>query len=395
MDFDVARARRDTPGCDEVVHFNNAGSSLMPEVVYETVKRHLDSEYRMGGYEAADANSEALRNVYHEVAGLLGADPQEIALIENATRAWDMAFYSFRFLPGDRVLTSISEYASNYIAFLQASKRYGLEVVAVPNDPTGALSVDALERLVDDRVKLIAVTHVPTNGGLVNPAEAIGAVARRAGIPFLLDACQSVGQLAVNVDAIGCDMLSATGRKYLRGPRGTGFLYVRKDLLERLEPPFLDLRAAEWTAPGAYRVSSDARKFETWESNVAANLGLGAAVRYVREWGIERIQNRVTALAEQLREGLGEVPGAAVRDLGTRRCGIVSLTCEGLDAQEIVNSMRRRHINVSKAVLPHTLLDMTSRGLESMVRASVHYYNTPDEIQAFCRELADMKRQAG
>jgi cysteine desulfurase / selenocysteine lyase len=243
--IDVDRARTETPGCEHVLHLNNAGSALMPQPVIDSVVDHLELEARIGGYEAHDANAAAIERFYGATAELIGAAPEEIAFVSSATRAWDMAFYSFRFERGDRILTSVADYISNYLAFLQTSERTGVEVVTVPNDEHGQLSIDNLRDAVDERVKLIAVTHVPTNGGLVNPVAEVGVIAREAGIPYLLDACQSAGQLPLDVHAIGCDALSATGRKFLRGPRGTGFLYVRQELLERLDPPLIDMRAAD------------------------------------------------------------------------------------------------------------------------------------------------------
>ncbi|XYH97807.1 aminotransferase class V-fold PLP-dependent enzyme [Sorangium sp. So ce1128] len=388
MTMDIAALRRDTPACASVVHFNNAGASLPPAVVVDTVVEHLRREAAIGGYEAQAEAAARLEAVYGSVARLIGAEPGEIALIENATRAWDMAFYSLRFGPGDRILTAQAEYASNYIAFLQVARRTGAEIVPVPSDESGAVSLPELDRLLDERVKLIAITHVPTNGGLVNPAEAIGRRARAAGVPFLLDACQSVGQMPVDVEAIGCDMLSSTGRKYLRGPRGTGFLYVRRALLDRLEPPFLDLHAARWTAPDRYEVRPDARRFENWESNIAGQLGLGAAIDYALRLGLPAIRDRVFALAERLRARLAELPGVTVRDIGAQRCGIVTFTRAGEDAEAVKARLGAQAIHVSVSTAASTLLDFEARGIPDLVRASVHYYNDESEIDRFVAALA-------
>src|SRR5579885_958597 len=382
--IDVERVRAETPGCRNVVHFNNAGAALPPQRVVETVVAHLRREAEIGGYEAADEAEERLKAVYSSIARLLNAAPDEIALVENATRAWDMAFYAVPLRAGDRILTASAEYASNYIAFLQAARRSGAEIAVVPNDASGQLSVEALDAMIDERVRLIAVTHVPTNGGLVNPAAEIGRIARRHGIPFLLDACQSVGQLPIDVAAIQCDMLSATGRKFLRGPRGTGFLWVRRGMIERLDPPFLDLHAATWTAPDRYEIRGDARRFENWESYVAGRLGLRAAADYALALGLDAIWARVRSLAEALRQALRKIPGITVRDLGRERCGIVTFTAESLSAQDLRRALAEARINVSTSSLFSTRYDMTERGLDLLLRASVHYYNTEDEIARFC-----------
>ncbi len=388
MTIDLDRVRRETPGCAEVLHFNNAGASLMPRPVLDALIGHLQLEARIGGYEAAARAAAEVDHVYDALARLLNARPDEIAFVENATRAWDMAFYSMRFCRGDRILTGTAEYASNYIAFLQVASRTGAVVEAVPNDAHGQISLPALRRAIDGRVKLIALTHVPTNGGLVNPAAAVGRVAREAGIPYLLDACQSIGQMPVDVEAIGCDMLSGTGRKYLRGPRATGFLYVSRALLDRLEPPFLDLHAATWVAPERYEVRPDARRFENWETNFAGKLALGVAVDYALELGIEPIRDRVVALAEDLRARLAAMPGVRVHDLGAERCGIVTFTVSGVEPAAVKDRLARERINVTTSSRRSTLLDMDSRGLAMLVRASVHYYNTEEEITRFMTAVA-------
>lgn len=384
---DLRRAREETPGCEEVLHFNNAGASLMPGPVLEATVDHLQLEARIGGYEAADRRRDAVERVYDAAAELIGCGREEIAVIENATRGWDMAFYSIPFEPGDRILTAVAEYASNYIAYLQVARKTGAKVEVVPNDEHGQISVEALRGAIDDDVRLISLTHVPTNGGLVNPAAEVGAVAREAGVLYLLDACQSVGQLPLNVDEIGCDMLSTTGRKYLRGPRGTGFLYVRRDVFEDLEPPFLDLHAAEWTGKESFEIRPDAKRFENWETNYAGKVGLGVAVDYALGWDLHAIEDRVQHLAGLLRSRLDGIEGAKVRDLGERRCGIVTFTVEGSPYQTVVRTLSDLGINTSVSPPASTLLDMEDRGLDGLVRASVHYYNTEDEVERFCDAL--------
>jgi len=390
MVFDIDRARRDTPGTDHVLHFNNAGSSLMPQVVLDAQIEHLQLEARIGGYESAAMQQGAIDRVYDSAAQIVGARRDEIAIIENATRAWDMAFYSIPFEPGDRILTAMAEYASNYIAYLQVARRTGAVVEVIPNDEHGQTSVEALESMLDDNVKLISITHVPTNGGLVNPANEIGRIAREAGVLYLVDACQSVGQLPVNVDDMGCDMLSTTGRKYLRGPRGTGFLYVRDEVVEMLEPVMLDLHAATWVERDRYEIAAGAVRFENWETNYAGKIGLGVAIDYALDWGIESIWERVQVLADRLRSELSAIPGITVRDLGEVRCGIVTFEVEGKAPADIRDALAKHSINVTASGPSSTRLDMEDRGIEGMVRASVHYYNSEAEVSRFCEVVESL-----
>ncbi|MGE0005189.1 MAG: aminotransferase class V-fold PLP-dependent enzyme [Parvibaculaceae bacterium] len=392
--IDVARVRAETPGVDHVLHLNNAGAALPPRAVTEAVTAHLELEERIGGYEAYGERVDAIENTYDALARLLNARADEIALLDCATRAWDMAFYSLPLRAGDRILTSRSEYSSNFIAFLHLSRRVGVTVEAVPDDESGQLSLAALERAIGPDVKLIAVTHVPTSGGLVNPAAGIGRLARAAGVPFLLDACQSCGQMPLDVAEIQCDMLSGTGRKYLRGPRGTGFLYVRKALLDRLDPPFLDDHAATWITPERYVMRDDARRFETWESYVAGRIGLGVAVDYALAQGIEASFARIRHLAGRLRARLAGMGRISLHDQGREKCGIVTFSIAGMEADAVREALRVRAINVTVSTRESTLIDMTARGLDRMVRASVHYYNDEDEIDRFVAALEQIMPRA-
>lgn len=385
LDIDALRA--DTPGCGHRIHLNNAGAALMPAPVLKACRDHLTREANHGGYEAAAEAKAALEDTYDAVAELLQCHRDEVAIVENATRAWDMAFYSLSFAEGDRILTSEASYASNYLAFLQQARRTGAVIDVIPRNEAGSIDLHVLEDRIDDRTALIALTHVPTNNGLVNPAAEVGRLARAAGVPFLLDACQSAGQLPLDVDALGCDMLSATSRKYLRGPRGMGFLYVRQSLIETMEPPIIDLHAATWTGPDSYTLRADARRFETWEKNYAAQLGLRAALRYALDLGLDTIQNVVQARAAHLRKLLADVPAVTVQDTGAVQSGIVTFSVDGQPASGIQEALRAQDINVSVSPPSSTLLDATRRSLPPLVRASVHYYNTNEELGALQQAL--------
>ena len=390
--IDVERARAETPGVEHVTHLNNAGSSLPPQPVLDAVVGHLELEARIGGYEAHEANEEAIERFYGATAELIGAKPEEIAFCSSATRAWDMFFYSLRFERGDRILTSVADYISNYLAFIQAADRTGAEIVTVRNDEHGQVSVDELRNLVDERVKLIAITHVPTNGGLVNPVAEIGPIARDAGIPYLVDACQSAGQIPLDVDEIGCDALSATGRKFLRGPRGTGFLYVRSGLLERLEPPLVDMRAADWVAPDRFELRPDGRRFEEWEQDYAAKAGLARATDYALEWHVEDIWPRVRDLGARLRERLAAIEGVTVRDVGAEKCAIVTFDVAGIPAQQVKDALAAQQINVVVSATTSAVIESIERDLPDLIRASPHYFNTEQELDELVESVRIVAR---
>lgn len=384
----LPRLRAETPACAEVVHFNHAGDSPSPRPVLDVIEAHLEREALIGGYEAEAEAADRVRAIYASIGRLINAGTDEIAIVENATRAWDMAFYSIPLAAGDRILTTMSEYGSNTIAFLQVAERTGASVEVVPNDESGQVSLDALAGMLDERVRVVAVSHMPTNGGLVQPAAEIGRLVREAGAFYLLDACQTVGQLPIDVEALGVDALTATSRKYLRGPRGVGFLYVRRERIADLTPPFLDIHAATWVAADRYEIQPDARRFENWESPIAAKLGMGRAIDLALDIGLESIWARVEPLAARLREELGAVGGVRVRDLGRVKGGIVTFSVDGMAAAEVVAALRTKTINTSVSPVTSTRYDMEARRLDDIVRASVHYLTTEDEIRVLAEAVA-------
>src|SRR5476651_237140 len=387
MTLDLARLRTETPGCAHVLHLNAAGSSLPSQRTLDATLDHLKLEATIGGYEAADQMRSELDGFYPSVAQLIGAEAGEIAFVENATRAWDLAFYSLDFKPGDRILTCVSEYSSNYISYLQVAKKTGAELVVVPDDNHGQIDLNALERSIDKRTKLISISHIPTQGGLLQPAEAVGKIANKAGVMYLLDACQSVGQLPVDVNELGCDFLSATGRKYLRGPRGTGFLYARQATTAGIEPIFLDNHAAKWTGDNEYTTFTNALRFENWERYFAGVLGLKEAVDQANELGMEAVWARLKSLADGLRTRLKTVKGVRLTDLGALQGAIVTFAVDGKDHYALRDVLRAQKINVSVSTQFSSRLDLKGRGLLNVMRASVHLYNTDAELDRFVGAL--------
>lgn len=386
---EVARLRAQTPGADNVVHLNHAGSSLPTQATLDTQIRHLQREAMTGGYEAADEAAEQGERVYDSIASLIGAQRSEIARLEHATAAWNAGFWSVPMQPGQRILTANAAYGANAVAFLRSSERRGVVIDVVGDDETGQVDVAELANRVDDDVALIAITHVPTNGGLVNPAADVGKVANAADVPFLLDACQSVGQLHLHVGEIGCDLLSGTGRKYLRGPRGTGFLYASERIIDRLIPDHPDHHGADWTTTSDYVLQPTAQRFESWEFSHAGWLGLGNAVDEALTIGTRRIEATVYERADSLRRRLVDT-GFRVRDLGSKPCGIITATVEGLDPFEAKAQLRARDINISVTTPASTRFDAANRNLPDMMRISVHYLTTEAELDHAVDALADI-----
>lgn len=390
MDIDALRAQ--TPGCAGRIHLNSAGAALLAQPTLDAMTAQLRREAETGGYEAAAEAQDAIAATYDAIAELVGGRSEEIALFDNATHAWNAAFYSVRLRPGDQILTGRAEYGSNMLAYWQAARRAGAEVVVVPNDEYGQLDVAALERLAGERTRLIGVSHVPTSGGLVQPAAEVGRIARGCGALYLLDATQSVGQFPVDVHTIGCDMLSGTGRKFLRGPRGTGFLWVRTAVLDRLDPFVAEIGSARWDGHQGFTWAPGARRFATWEHSYVNVLGLGVAVRQALDLGLEAIAQRAIALGARLRGQLAELPGVIVHDLGQTCCAIVTAKIDGLAAEQAAQDLGRGGVNVSTTVPEHNPLDTQDRGVHPLIRFSPHYYNTAGEIDRATELVAVLAR---
>lgn len=386
---DVAELRAQTPGCAGLVFLDNAGSALVPSPVHEAVVAHLELEARVGGYEARDVAAESVEGSTREVAALIGASPEEVVFFEGASQAWSMAVGAVVLEPGQRVLTTTSEYSGNGVGLLRLAALRGVRVEVVPDDADGVVDVAVLEEeLGRGDVGLVAINHMPTHSGLVNPAEVVGALCGRFGVTYLLDACQSVGQWEVDVERIGCDLLSGTGRKFLRAPRGTGFLYVRAGT--RLgEPLAVNHVGGRWSGPEEYRVLPGAAGFEVFEHAVAAQVGLGVAASYARRVGMGWARERIGGLSGWLRSALEGVPGVEVHDRGRELSGIVTFSVAGREAEWVVGALRERGVRANVA-RPFDQRWSPGPG-HAVVRASVHYYNSEEELErtvGLVRELA-------
>jgi len=390
--LDVNRLRAETPGVAFGNHLNNAGASLPPAPVHNAIRDYFQAELEMGGYEAAAAHPGAIREAYDSVEALLGATPGSVAFVENATVAFSQALSSIPFRRGDVILTTRHDYVSNQLMYLSLAERFGVELVRAPDAPEGGVDTGAmLELLHRRRPRLVAMTHIPTNSGLVQDPVPVARAAREREIPFLLDACQSVGQMPVDVAEIGATFIAATSRKFLRGPRGSGFLWVDPEALDAgLAPLFPDLHGADWIEADLLQPAPDARRFENWEFSWALVLGTGAAARYAADCGLEAIRDRAWGLAARLRTLLEAVDGVTVRDRGARLGAIVTVTVDGWTPSALVNALRKVGIRTSALERSSAVLDFDERGIEGALRLSPHAFNTEDELQGAVDALAEV-----
>lgn len=388
MIIDLEQCRNDTPAARNIVHFNNAGCALSPQCVTDAVIGHLKLEQEVGGYEAADLAKSSIDSFYMQFANLLNCAPSQVSYVENASRAWDAALYSVDWQEGDQIITLDNEYVSNYVGLLHLQTQKNIEILVLPCNEEGKADLDQIRDAITAKTRMIALTHVSSQRGDIQPAEEIGEIAREFDLIYLLDACQSTGQIRLDVRKLNCDFLCGTGRKYLRGPRGTGFLYTSQRMLERSKPIFADNHSAQWTGPDAYKLQDDGRRFETWERHIAGVIGLAEAVKYAHRVGIERIEERVFLLATELNNKLRALPSVEVMERSRELSGIVTFQKKNIDAVTLARKLRQKNINTSVSQQSNAQLDLALKNIGDVNRASIHYYNSTEEIDQFVDAVA-------
>ncbi|WP_236196124.1 aminotransferase class V-fold PLP-dependent enzyme [Pseudomonas glycinae] len=386
---DLSRLRAATPGCAQVIHFNHAGASLPSQATLDAVIEQLQREALGGPMEAADNRvQERARNA---AAALLNAEPEDVAFASSGSAAWSQAFNALGpWQPGERILVGRHEWAGNLACMAEAVKA-GARLEVIPCDAHGAVDPQALAQMIDGQVRLIALTWLPANGGLINPAAQIGSVARRHGIPYFIDAGQALGQLPCDVQDLQCDVLKGAGRKFLRGPRGTALMYIRAQFLQRLLPVQRDVLSAPWDGK-RFTLRNDARRFETSEVSLALLAGLANALEEYNRLGAIPIRQRIEQLSSGLRQRLKSIPGLTLRNLGAanQQSGLIAFTLEGWDSVALKQTLAERRINIGANGVAYTPLDMQARGLTNIARVSVSYLNTQEEIDVLLENLMEL-----
>lgn len=381
MDIDLIREQ--TKGCTDKIFLNSAGSSLVPQSVTDKMVSYLQMEALTGGYALAAQFEDEVGELYVQAALLLNCAPKNIAYATSATDAYAKAITAVNFKEGDVILTTDDDYISNQLSFLSLRSRFGISIIRADNLPNGDLDMDTFEELVvRHRPKLVAITHMPTNSGIIQPAEEVGMLCKKYDILYLLDACQSVGQRVVDVKKIGCDFMTATGRKFVRGPRGTGLLYVSDKVLDaQMVPLIFDMQGADWTGNDEYRLTKTAKRFEFWESSIAGKLGLAEALKYINSTGISTIEQYNVNLVQRFRTGLEKVDGLDLHDKGSHLSNIITFTTKNRPLQDSAQLLMDNQVSFSMSFRDFARIDFDKKNLDAVIRFSPHYFNTPEELE--------------
>ena len=320
---------------------------------------------------------------------MLNAEARNIAFATSNTEAYSKALAAIPFKKDDIILTSDDDYASNQLCFLSLKARIGVEIIRAKNLSNGDVDVADIEHIIKTQhPSVVAITHIPTSSGKVQPIAAIGKLCQQHDVWYLVDACQSVGQMPVDVQDIGCDFLTATGRKFLRAPRGTGFLYVSdKALAAGLAPLYFDNHSATWTGKDSFNIQATAQRFELYERSVATVLGITEAVRYANAIGLDNIYAYNQDLIQYFRKKMHDTEGVQLYDEGSQLCNILTFRKGNLPLETIQMALNAAKINYSVAMKVMAQIDFAHKGIDWALRFSPHYYNTKAEVDTVVEVL--------
>lgn len=387
----IAQVRKETPGLEGHLHLDNAGASLMPDPVIARMKAALEQDVLLGGYVAQEQQQEELNAIYDDFAILFGGVSADYAVVGSAVDGWTKAFYSLPLQRGDNIVTAYTEYCANYVAYLQLKATRGVEIRVARMAPGGGIDLDHLESLIDRSTKLIGVTHMPSSSGEIVDAMTIGKIAKHHNVLYQLDACQSAGHIPLSVSEIGCDIMTGTARKFLRGPRGIGFLYVNQRARDQMEPVVLTNQSAAWVSADSYELLDNARIFEAWERSVMNQLGFKAALDYYKELGPLSASGTLLSIADTIRQGLADIPHVIPTCPEGSKSAIITFNIKGMEAVEAKQKLADSMMTVQTASVQHTRLDLEARGIETAVRVSPHYYVTERDAAVFLNRIDGLK----
>jgi len=361
---------------------NSAGASLMPRSVTEKITEYLHREERLGGYTVEEQQAEEIAKFHQQAAQLIGCKIRNITFAHSASSAFMQALSSIPLYAKDVIITSEVDYTSNFLQFLSLHKKRGVICKVIKSLPNGDLDVEHFRQLIEQYpIKLVAITHIPTNSGLIQDVATIGEICHAENLIFLLDSCQSIGQIAVNLNNIKCDFLTATGRKFLRGPRGTGFLYVSDRILDQgFAPLLLDGGNATWTGSETYELMDSAERFGTWEKPYAMLTGLTESLRYLNDIGIQNVENHNKKIMNRLRSNLAGISSVTCYDLGTHTSNILTFRKKDKTPEDIKNLFSKHQVYFGISQKHQGQIDFEKKGIDWVVRLSPHYFNTEEEM---------------
>lgn len=394
--MNVLKVREDFPILKDVIYLDSAATSLTPEPVLKAAMDyyyHYRANVGRGVYRTAQLADQKYRDAHKRVARFIGGRKGETAFTKNTTESINAVAYGLKWKKGDRIVATLLEHHSNLLPWMRLREK-GIELSIVKPDESGYLDPSDFEREVDDRTRLVAVSHLSNVLGTIAPVKEISRICRDHGTSLLVDGAQSVPHMAVDVERLGCDFLCFSGHKML-GPTGAGVLWMRD--ADSIEPLLTGGGMVEDVSPDGFERKKGYEGFEAGTPDISAGIGLGAAVDYLERIGIDEIAAHETKLAERLLRGLQELDGVEI--YGPKetkgRSGVISFNVAGLLPHEVALMLDQASNTAVRSGLHCCIPLMKHLGLrQGCVRASLYLYNTEDEVERLLATLEEIAKVA-